>query len=501
MLIYNQLINKSKVERFHSFNLIKLKGLEEGEMNQLDERLIKVIPSERQVMLQKTEFYAFFHFTVNTFTGMEWGDGTESPKVFNPEQMDADQWIRAIKAAGMKGTILTCKHHDGFCLWPSKYTKHSVKYSPYLNGTGDIVKEVAWACQKAGLKFGIYLSPWDRNQETYGQGKPYDDYFVAQLTELLTGYGDIFSVWFDGACGEGPNGKRQIYDWKRYYDTVRKYMPGACISVSGPDVRWCGNEAGYTRISEWSVVSADLSVAERVAALSQHADDPSFKQRVISSMEQDLGSRERLSQEQHLIWYPAEVDVSIRPGWFYHPEEDDKVRSLENLMDIYEKSAGGNAALLLNIPPTPKGQLHENDVKRLRELGEEIHKRYGKNLAEEAENHVREADQWNLLEGVQTDDYETYYQGKGPSAEFKIFWKTPQKISAVILKENILKSQRIEAFEVLSMKNGSPITVYKGTTVGYKKIARFPQVQSNMLIIRILDSRVEPVLSFIGIYP
>lgn len=469
-------------------------------MKQLDERLIKIVPSDRQVMVQKTEFYAFFHFTVNTFTGTEWGYGTEPAEVFHPDQMDANQWIQAIKAAGMKGAILTCKHHDGFCLWPSKYTKHSVKYSPYLNGKGDIVKEVARACENAGLKFGIYLSPWDRNQETYGQGKAYDDYFVAQLMELLTGYGDIFSVWFDGACGEGPNGKKQVYDWQRYYDTVRKYMPGACISVSGPDIRWCGNEAGDTRTSEWSVVPADLSLAERVAAFSQHADDPSFKQRVIDSMEEDLGSRERLAQEQRLIWYPAEVDVSIRPGWFYHPEEDDKVRSLENLMDIYEKSVGGNAALLLNIPPMPKGLLHGEDVKRLEEMGREIQKRYGNNLAEGTEILVKEENQWNAVKGVQTDDYETYYHGKSPKAEFKISWKNPQRISAVILKENILKSQRIEAFEILSMRNGILASIYKGTTVGYKKIARFPQIESDILIIQIIDSRVAPTLSFIGIY-
>ncbi|WP_313133575.1 alpha-L-fucosidase [Anaerocolumna sp.] len=468
-------------------------------MKKSDERLIKVIPSARQLMLQQTEFYAFFHFTVNTFTGKEWGYGTESTEIFNPAEMDANQWIEAIKAAGMKGAILTCKHHDGFCLWPSKFTKHSVKYSPYRNGKGDIVKEVADACRKAGLKFGIYLSPWDRNQETYGQGKAYDDYFVAQLTELLTGYGDIFNVWFDGACGEGPNGKKQVYDWQRYYDTIRKYMPEACIAISGPDVRWCGNEAGDTRTSEWSVVPADLSVAERVAALSQHADDPSFSQRVISSMEQDLGSRERLAEEQNLIWYPAEVDVSIRPGWFYHPEEDNKVRSLENLLDIYEKSVGGNATLLLNIPPMPNGLLHEYDVKRLQELGKEIQKRYGKNLAEEGTILVEE-NEWIAADSLQTDDYKTYYQGNNPKAEFKIAWNIPQKISAVILKENIQKSQRIEAFEILSMKNGNLINIYTGTTVGYKKIARFSQIESDILIIRILDSRMAPTLSFIGIY-
>ena len=465
-----------------------------------DERLIKIVPSDRQVMLQMTEFYAFFHFTVNTFTGTEWGYGTESPEIFNPDQMDAYQWVQAVKAAGMKGAILTCKHHDGFCLWPSKYTKHSVKYSPYENGKGDIVKEVANACKKAGLKFGIYLSPWDRNQKTYGQGKPYDDYFVSQLIELLTGYGDIFSVWFDGACGEGPNGKKQVYDWQRYYDTVRKYMPNACISVSGPDVRWCGNEAGDTRTSEWSVVPAALSFPERVAAFSQHSDDPSFRQRIISSTEEDLGSRERLAQEQHGIWYPAEVDVSIRPGWFYHPEEDDKVRSLVNLMDIYEKSVGGNATLLLNIPPMPKGLLHKEDVKRLKELGLEIQKRYGRNLAEQSEIVVKGVNEWMAVHGIQTDDYDTYYHGNGPKAEFKISWNSPQKISAVILKENILKSQRIEAFEILSINHGKLKKIYQGTTVGYKKIARFPQIETDTLVIQIVDSRIEPTLSFIGIY-
>lgn len=469
-------------------------------MKQLDERLIKIVPSARQIMMQKTEFYAFFHFTVNTFTGNEWGYGTESPEIFNPVQMDANQWIQAIKAAGMKGAILTCKHHDGFCLWPSKYTKHSVKYSPYQDGEGDVVKEVAEACRKAGLKFGVYLSPWDRNHEAYGQGKAYDDYFVAQLTELLTGYGDIFTVWFDGACGEGPNGKKQTYDWQRYYDTIRRYMPEACIAISGPDVRWCGNEAGDTRASEWSVVPADLSVAERVAALSQHADDPSFRQKVISSMEQDLGSRERLAGEQNLIWYPSEVDVSIRPGWFYHPEEDDKVRSLENLLDIYEKSVGGNTTLLLNIPPMPNGLIHERDVKRLQELGEEVQKRYGKNLTEGAVIQVKEENEWNAVDSVQNDDYETYYQGRSSQAELKISFNSPQKMSAVILKENILKSQRVEAFEILSMINGELINIYTGTTVGYKKIARFPQIESDILIIRILDSRMEPTISFIGIY-
>ncbi|MBQ7981591.1 MAG: alpha-L-fucosidase, partial [Oscillospiraceae bacterium] len=201
----------------------------------LDEKLITAVPHKRQLAHQQLEFYAFIHFTVNTFTDKEWGDGKESPSIFNPTKLDAEQWVTAIKSAGMKGLILTCKHHDGFCLWKSKFTKHTVEFSHYK---GDIVKAVSDACRKHGIKFGVYLSPWDRNCPLYGQGKAYDDFFINQLTELLTGYGDVFSVWFDGACGEGPNGKKQYYDWKRYYAKIRELQPDACISVCGPDVRW-----------------------------------------------------------------------------------------------------------------------------------------------------------------------------------------------------------------------------------------------------------------------
>ena len=335
----------------------------------LDERLVQVVPSPRQLAHQKLEFYAFIHFTVNTFTGREWGNGSEDPAIFNPEKLDAEQWARAVKSAGMRGMILTCKHHDGFCLWPSKLTDHSVASSPFRGGHGDVVREVSDACRKTGLRFGIYLSPWDRNSPLYGQGKAYDDYFVAQLTELLTGYGDIFSVWFDGACGEGPNGKKQVYDWERYYAVIRELQPDACISVCGPDVRWCGNEAGYTRPSEWSVVPARTRETEMIASKSQQADDESFRLRKISAWDADLGSREILQDEERLVWYPAEVNTSIRPGWFWHPEENDKVRPLDELIHIYMNSVGGNATFLLNIPPTNEGLFHENDVKRLEEIG------------------------------------------------------------------------------------------------------------------------------------
>ena len=239
-----------------------------------EEKLISVLPSPRQVAFQQTEFYAFVHFTVNTFTDKEWGDGKENPEIFNPVNFDADQWLRAIKSAGMKGLILTCKHHDGFCLWPSKFTNHSVAASPFKK---DIVLEVSEACKKYGIKFGVYLSPWDRNSSLYGQGKAYDDFFVNQLTELLTNYGPVFSVWFDGACGEGPNGKKQYYDWERYYKVIRDLQPEACISVCGPDIRWCGNEAGYTRESEWSVVPQRARDSEKIAEKSQQQDDEKFR--------------------------------------------------------------------------------------------------------------------------------------------------------------------------------------------------------------------------------
>lgn len=449
------------------------------ENSKQDEKLIGIRPSKRQIEIQNLGFYAFFHFSINTFTGKEWGDGRESPALFNPKEMDADQWVRTIKAAGMKAAILTCKHHDGFCLWPSKYTEHSVKASPYKNGQGDIVREVSEACRHHGIKFGIYLSPWDRNQETYGQGKAYNDYFVNQLTELLTQYGDLFCVWFDGACGEGKYGRKQDYDWDRYYQIIRKYQPNACISVTGPDVRWCGNEAGDTRESEWSVVPAVLSKAEKIAEVSQREDNTEFREKTISSMDRDLGSRKRLKNEEKLIWYPAEVDVSIRPGWFYHREEDTKVRSLENLVDIYEKSVGGNATLLLNIPPMPNGRLNEVDVMRLKELGAFLQKKYEKDLAKDARILVEK---------------------KFSKMKITAMWNTLREISAVVLREDIRFSQRVEKYRVFIQGDKGLEIVYEGTTIGFCKIVPINKRKTDMVIVEIYDSRVEPILLDIEIY-
>ncbi|MBR3768280.1 MAG: alpha-L-fucosidase [Clostridia bacterium] len=452
---------------------------------ELDKKLINIIPSERQLEHQQMEFYAFIHFTVNTFTDKEWGDGTEKPEIFNPTELDCDQWVDACKKAGMTGLILTAKHHDGFCLWPSKYTEHSIKNSPYKKGKGDIVQEAAKACKKGGIKFGVYLSPWDRNCPLYGQGKAYDDYYCNQLTELLTNYGELFSVWFDGACGEGPNGKKQEYDWDRYYSIVRSLQPNACISVSGPDVRWCGNEAGDTRESEWSVIASKFTDGT-----------------TPSDTDKDLGSRALMLKASSAIWQAAEVDTSIRPGWFYHRKENIKVRSLKTLTDIYYRSVGGNCTLLLNIPPDTRGLFADVDVKRLEALGQTIKAAVSSCLSEDAVFTASSDDGKNLIDNVKTDTYDTYFatnEGEN-TATITITFPESRKIRMAVIKENLLFSQRIESFTIECQRGRGWKNIFEGTTVGYKRIARFRPILTNAVRINITDSRVNPVISHIAIY-
>lgn len=474
------------------------KGLKE------DKRLIKTVPSVRQIAYENMEFFCFIHFTVNTFTGNEWGDGTESEAIFNPTELDARQWAKTAAEGGMKGLILTCKHHDGFCLWPSKYTEHSIKNSPYKNGKGDIVRETAEACREYGLKFGIYLSPWDRNNSSYGKGKVYDDYYINQLTELLTEYGDIFAIWLDGACGEGMNGKIQKYDWQRYYKVMRKLQPNAVISISGPDIRWCGNETGEVRQSEWSVVAKDMADPAVTAALSQQEDNEEFRSRPLDETQVDLGSRECLTNEKELAWYPAETDISIRPSWFYHEEEDDRVRSFENLKDIYLKSIGGNTTLLLNLPPMKNGMIHEKDAQNLKKLGDFIKNSFKCNLLEEAGmTTIPPLDCYeNGPDVMRTDDYETYFMNEEGTNKLmiKIKWIERKKLNYLVLKEAIPFSQRIEKFKVCYIDNGNIKECYSGTTIGYKKIIDLKGILADSLVIVIEDSRVAPVMSFVGVY-
>ncbi|MFC4709962.1 alpha-L-fucosidase [Enterococcus eurekensis] len=337
-------------------------------------QLIEVVPSPRQIAWQQTEYYGFIHFGINTMTNLEWGFGDESLELFNPMELDGELWVKQLKEAQMQGVILTCKHHDGFCLWPTATTDYSVANTPWKKGAGDLVKEVSDACHKYGLKFGVYLSPWDRHEPCYGSGQDYNDFYVAQLTELLTNYGDIFSIWLDGANGEGPNGKKRTYDWERYYEVMRRLQPNAAMSVCGPDVRWCGNEAGQTRPEEWSVVPIELQDLEKIAEHSQQIDDGQFS-RKLTSGDEDLGSRQALENYQgELVWFPAEVNTSIRPGWFYHPEEDNQVRNVDELYQMYLKTVGGNSTFLLNIPPNTAGVIHENDLEVLKKLAEKFNK-------------------------------------------------------------------------------------------------------------------------------
>lgn len=470
-------------------------------MSQLTQRLVGVVPSARQLKWHELKFYSFIHFGMNTFYDSEWGYGTEDPARFNPTQLDTDQWVISLKKAGIKAVILTCKHHDGFCLWPSAYTEHSVKNSPYKEGQGDIVKELSESCKKYDLKFGVYLSPWDRHDTRYGDSEAYNDYFIDQLTELLTHYGELFSVWFDGACGEGPNGKKQVYDWKRYYEHIRKLQPEAAITICGPDVRWCGNEAGDCRESEWNVVPSRLAIPDYVAENSQQQDDEAFRERTVKHKDQDLGSREILKNEYDLIWYPAEVDTSIRPGWFYHKEEDEAVKPLEKLIDIYYHSVGGNATLLLNIPPDTRGLIHENDVKRLEEMGKYIEKTFSNDRITKAHITAESEEALHSIENIKVDD-QSYFKtpdGVG-SVNVTFAFDKAYPINHVVLEEQIALSQRIESFEVWVRENEEMKKVYTGTTVGSCRICKFDTVQTQQVILKILESRVAPTLKKVGIF-
>ncbi len=462
---------------------------------------VSVKPSKRQQAWQSMEYYAFIHFGPNTFLGQEWGDGTANPSVFNPTALDADQWVKTIKDAGMKGLILTAKHHDGFCLWPTKTTNYSVKSSPWRNGNGDLVREVADACHRAGIKMGIYLSPWDRNNPNYGDSPAYNRIFTQQLTELLSNYGEIFEVWFDGANGEGPNGKVQQYDWEAYYALIRRLQPNAVIAVMGPDVRWCGNEAGKGRDLEWSVLPVTATSQKVIAENSQQkAGSGMFIPKDATA--NDLGSRELLLNSPSLIWYPSEVDVSIRPGWFYHPEQDDKVKSPEKLEGIYYTSIGMNASLLLNIPPDKRGLIHENDIKNLMLFKKRIDETFKTNLAVGAkissENISKPGQVKSLVDGNNTTGCELKPRKKGISIELS--FNDLKTFDRVLLQENIAQGQRVESFIVETMDNGKWIKIAEGKTIGYKRILCFPKVPAKKIRITFTSVRANPILSEIGLY-
>ena len=432
----------------------------------MDSRLdlyTSIVPNRRQLIIQDMKYYAFVHYGMNTFTNREWGDGKESESIFNPKKQNTDQWCEAIAAAGMKGVILTCKHHDGFCLWPTKTTEHSIKNSPYKNGKGDVVREVSESCKKYGLKFGVYLSTWDRNAECYGT-PAYNDFYIAQLTELLTNYGDIFMLWMDGACGAASDGKPvQKYDFERIWNTAVELQPDIVLSDCAPDVRWIGNESGKTRESEWNVVPK-FEFGEQNFQASDDMKD--FQKRCRDVMLPDMGSREFLANFDEFIWYPAEVDVSIRLGWFYHPLQRFTLKSLNHLMKIYYNSAGNNALMLLNIPPNKNGLLAKSDVRRLRQMGKWIKK----------EDEL-------LISDVKTEKSED---------GFEINLKFPkQSVDRVRLSEDTTKSQRVERFSIYA--DGKKL--FGGTIIGFSKIAVFEPTVTDNLTIKIEECRKEPYVN------
>lgn len=452
-----------------------------------------VRPSERQLRWQQLELTAFLHFGMNTFSNREWGDGKEDNKLFNPSELDARQWVRVLKEAGFKQIIGIAKHHDGFCMWPTKYTEHSVKNSPWKDGKGDLMKDLSDACHEYNIGFGVYLSPWDRNNPDYGDSPKYNDYFVNQLTELLSNYGRVDEVWFDGANGEGPNGKKQVYDFNRWYALIRKLQPKASIAVMGPDVRWVGTESGYGRTTEWSVVPVDAQSQDNIASSSQK--DVSFVPK--NMMDTDLGGRTKIAGAKTLVWYPSEIDVSIRPGWFYHPADDNRIKTPEKLLDIYYSSVGRNGVLLLNIPPDKRGLIHENDIKILQEWKRIIDGTFADNVLKKS----AEAKNKSIKSMLDSNDA-TYWTTKGKDTSATIEFKLPPATSfdVIMLKENITIGQRIEKF-VLEYKDGTEWkTATEGTTVGYKRLLKFPSVKTDAVRLRILSSRLNPTLSEIGLY-
>ncbi|MDX9982147.1 MAG: alpha-L-fucosidase, partial [Lentisphaeria bacterium] len=450
------------------------------------------VPSPRQWRWHQLEFYGFLHFTTNTFTDKEWGFGDEKPAIFNPTDFDADAIVAVAREAGMRGLILTCKHHDGFCLWPSAYTEHSVKNSPWRGGKGDVVREISAACRRQGLLFGVYLSPWDRNHADYGT-PAYVDYYRAQLRELLTQYGPIFEVWHDGANGGdgwygGANEKRTIaketyYGWEETWAIVRELQPEAVIfSDVGPDIRWVGNESGTGGETTWLTLNTDGWC-------------PGFADaRQLNTGHED-GAR----------WLPPEVDVSIRPGWFYHAREDRQVHSVRRLVDIYYQSVGRSGSLHLNLPPDRRGRIHEVDVSRLRAVRRILDQTFARDLAAGAAataSHTRGDDPLYAPCQVLNRDPNRYWATADDcrSATLELDLGGTCTFDQVLLAEPVRLGQRIRAWVFEAETADGWRELARATTIGYNRLARFAPVAARRVRLRILDAKACPLLARLGLF-
>lgn len=430
---------------------------------------VEPLPTEQQLNWQEAEMGMFIHYSMHTYTNKEWGDGNEPPETFNPSNLDVRQWVSLAKDAGFKYAVLTAKHNDGFCLWPSKYTKHSIKYSPYLNGRGDIIKQFSEACKEFGINFSFYISPWDNHEPTYGT-QEYENFFVNQLRELLTNYGPVYEVWLDGGGNFGLNGEIVDYDWQKFYSCIRTYQPKALIAAKGPDIGWIGNELGIGNDTQWSYIWRELLF---------HGNDRLW------------------------VWFPYETDVSIRPGWFYHPEENDKVRSVANLVNLYFNSVGKNSNLLLNIPPTKEGIISDIDERNVRAFAAELKKLFSNDLFYKksvSANFTRE--------------------GYSPSScldnNKKTFWVTPngvnqgeiiidlgkeETLNVLRLEEPLQFGQRVSSFEIEALVNGTWKNISVGTTIGHARMFRLPQpITCSKVKVKIINSRAAPAIRTISAY-
>lgn len=442
-------------------------------------------PTRAQLQWHDMEFYLFMHFGPNTFTDLEWGHGNEKEEVFNPTNLDCEQWCRIAKAGGAKGIIITAKHHDGFCLWPSKFSNHTVRESKWKDGKGDVLKELSDACKKYGLKFGVYISPWDRNHPDYGTEK-YNDVFVNMMKELFTNYGPIWELWWDGANGEGLNGKKQVYDWHRFERTVRELSPNTIIfSDIGPDIRWCGNENGIAGKTNWNTLDT--------AGFTRGAEAPP----------QDTLNAGNINGQN---WIPAECDVSIRPGWFYHKAEDDKVKTPEQLFQLYLKSVGRGANLLLNVPPDGRGLITEYDsaaligFKKLKDKNfriDELKKADPKYIL-----HYAILDAKNVVDkNVNTFQILRVFNPETTGNDRIVLeFHNETFINCISLSEPIQNGQTINGFEIILMNDKKITGLLTGTTIGRKRLIIFPRQKITSFSISIKAAKGEPAISEVAAY-
>ena len=443
-----------------------------------------VVPTKAQVEWQKLEYTMFVHFGPNTFTGAEWGSGQEKAEIFNPAALDCGQWASVAKAAGMKGIILTAKHHDGFCLWPNPVSSHTVAQSPWKDGKGDVLKELSEACREYELGFGIYISPWDRNDPHYGTDE-YNDVFVKTLEHALGSYGHVFEQWFDRACGEGPNGKQQVYDWPLFNSTVLKMQPDALIfSDYGPGCRWVGNESGSAGRTCWSTINVN-----------EDFTGPELSRRDLN--EGIKGGN---------TWAAAETDVSIRPGWFWRESENTKVKSLQHLLKIYYESVGRNSLLLLNVPADTRGLIHEADSLRLMELRAALDEIFAVDLADgatvEADN-VRTGARRFKAQNLLSEEYDKYWavDDSVKTASFVVTLPQARTFNRVQLQEYIPLGQRVSAFSIETLaEDGTWQLIARETTIGYKRIVHVPTTTTTAVRVNIEESEACPVLNGFALF-